>query len=98
MPNVVDNGLNFLRFIKRSGHDCAVLGVTGYRPLGSDQSARDLFKSYGVRNILTKPFDVDTLTDEVGRSGSDPQRDSNRPTSSVSVSTSKGLVRMLRTP
>ena len=59
----LDSGRRLLKFIntQHGTLPTAVLGVTGFKPLGLEGAGRSTFATYGVKEILFKPFELKEL-------------------------------------
>ena len=68
-PTLTDSGARFIRALLGRQADTEeakrLLGVSGFKPLGSDDTARNFFSAYGVTEFMLKPFQPSDLCDRV---------------------------------
>ncbi|MEM9317812.1 MAG: response regulator [Pseudomonadota bacterium] len=65
VPDMSDSGVTFLRHLVKKHPDLRqrppVIGVSGFKPLGTASPVGEFFKAYGVQHFMLKPFSATDL-------------------------------------
>ncbi|MEO1576177.1 MAG: hypothetical protein AAFU65_14625, partial [Pseudomonadota bacterium] len=67
--SATQGGLRLLRELRFSREarlrDMLIIGVSGYRPMGQADLAKDLMTEFGISTFLHKPFSAEALVQTV---------------------------------